>query len=121
MASSTWINAAGGSWASGANWSAPAHHVPVAGDTANITNAFAGADYDVQITDSESASVVNIGAANATLDVEAGGILTPTTINLTARPLRVLSGAEIVCGTILAPAGTSFPATHATTGRATRH
>ena len=45
---------------------------------------------------SRSTSVVNIAVANANLDVVSGGILTATTINLTAGALRVVAGGEIV-------------------------
>jgi hypothetical protein len=74
MTTSTWTLTSGGNWASSAGWNTK--HVPVAGDTANLTAALLGR-YDVDVTDSESASVVNIGNVNATLVVE--GVSSPPT------------------------------------------
>src|SRR5580658_6718930 len=60
MAIRTWTLSAGGSFGSGLGWTGGAH--PVAGDTADITDVFAGAAYSVQVTDAEAAAVVTGGA-----------------------------------------------------------
>jgi hypothetical protein len=117
MTTSTWTLTSGGNWASSFGWSTKI--VPVAGDTANLTAALLG-PYDVDVTDSESASVVNIGNVNATLVVE-GGELTANTINLTAGTLDDVGGGTIVGATIVAGPGTTFQAIDGTIVGTTWH
>jgi hypothetical protein len=105
MTTSTWTATAGGNWAQALDWST--HLVPVAGDTANLTQALLG-PYDVDVTDIESASVVNVGTINVEFAVESGGVFTANTINLNAGTLAVLAGAEIVGATIVAAPSTTF-------------
>jgi hypothetical protein len=105
MTNKTWTNAGGGNWAFAPDWSTQS--VPGAGDTANLTNTFGGNAYDVDVTDSESASVVNISAANAALEVGTGGVLSAGTINLNAGMLLV-DGGEVDGATIVAGAGASY-------------
>ena len=49
MTTVTFKNSSGGNFGSDGNWTTSKH--PVAGDTANITNTFTGADYSVAVTD----------------------------------------------------------------------
>ena len=106
MASTTtWTTSAGGGFGTNADWSSNLH--PVAGDTADITDTFSGANYPVDVTDAEAAALVNIGAANADLQVESAGTLTAGSIDLTAGTLDVLSFGEINGGTITGGSGTS--------------
>jgi hypothetical protein len=118
MTTSTWTLTSGGNWASSFGWNTKI--VPVAGDTANLTAALLG-PYDVDVTDSESASVVNIGNVNATLVVEAGGELTANTINLTAGTLDDIAGGTIVGATIVVGPGTTFQAIDGTIVGTTWH
>ncbi len=105
MTTVTFSNSAGGNFGSGISWTT-GHH-PVAGDTANITNAFLGADYSVDVTDAEAAAVINIGVANGELVVE-GGVLTVGSIDLTSGTLAVIALGEITGGTTITDgAGTS--------------
>ncbi len=104
MAIRVWTNSAGGNWGGGLNWSGS--EAPVAGDTADITNALVGL-YTVAVTDDEAAGLVNIGNANATLVIEAGGVLTADAVQLTAGTLSVVSGAQISNATITDNAGTT--------------
>ena len=99
MATRTFINSAGGNWASAFSWSGSM--VPGAGDTANITSTFAGQFYTVEVTDSEAAGTVNLGASDAELVIEVGATLTMTgTLNLTAGMLAVVSGGELSGATV---------------------
>jgi hypothetical protein len=95
----TFNNSAGGNFGTGINWSS-GHH-PIAGDTGDITSAFSGADYSVQVTDAEAAALINVGVANGALIVEAGGVLTVGSIDLTAGTLEVVSAGEITGGTTI--------------------
>ncbi len=97
MAAYTWNNSGGGNFGSGIAWSPGGTH-PVAGDTADLTNAFAGVDYTVAVTDAEAAEIVNIGVGNAALFIAAGGVLTAGTINAIAGTLNV--GGEITGATV---------------------
>src|SRR5882724_10228745 len=103
MAITTWTLTSGGNFSTDLGWSTK-HH-PVAGDTADLTSALTGT-YEVDVIDAEAAAIVNIGAANAALIVEAGAVLTVGTINMTKGTLEVIAGAAITGGTIIAqPAG----------------
>jgi hypothetical protein len=99
MATVTFTNSAGANFGSGIAWSTGKH--PVAGDTADITNAFEGADYSVDVTDAEAAALINIGVANAQLAVETDGVLNVGSIDLTAGTLVVVSGGEITGNTTI--------------------
>jgi collagen type I/II/III/V/XI/XXIV/XXVII alpha len=99
MATRTWTLSGGGGFGSSSGWSNST--APVAGDTADITNVFSGAAYSVQVTDAEAAALINLGAANAQLAVESGGVLTTGAIDVTAGTLAVLSGGEITGGTTI--------------------
>ena len=99
MATRTFINSAGGNWASGFSWSGSM--VPGAGDIANITSTFVGQPYMVEVTDAEAAGTVNLGASDAELVIEAGATLTMTgTLNFTAGMLAVVSGGELSGATV---------------------
>ncbi len=106
MATVNWSNSAGGNFGTGISWTT-GHH-PVAGDTGDITNAFSGVDYSVQVTDAEAAALINVGVANADLIVEAGGVLTVGSIDLTAGTLSVISGGEITGGTTITDGSGTF-------------
>ena len=99
MTTVTFSNSGGGSFRNGINWTS-GHH-PVAGDTGDITSAFLGADYSVQVIDAEAAALINIGVANGELLVESGGVLTVGSIDLTAGTLAVISQGEITGGTTI--------------------
>jgi hypothetical protein len=104
MATVTFVNKAGGNFGDDGvdNWSTGKH--PMAGDTADITDTFEGADYSVDVTDAEGADQINIGAANAQLAVETDAILTVGSIDLTAGTLFVGSGGEITGKTTITAA-----------------
>jgi hypothetical protein len=109
----TFNNSGGGNFGTGINWTTD--HFPVAGDTGDITNAFAGVDYSVDVTDAEAAALINIGIANGALIVESGGVLTVGSIDLTAGTLEVVSQGEITGGTTITDgSGTSTTFTDGT-------
>ncbi len=99
MTTVTFSNSAGGDFGSDINWTSD-HH-PIAGDTGDITTAFSGADYSVDVTDAEVAALINLGIANGALIVEAGGVLAIGSIDFTAGTLEVISGGEITGGTTI--------------------
>jgi hypothetical protein len=101
----TFKNSAGGNFGSDTDWTTGKH--PIAGDTADITNAFLGADYSVAVTDAEAAALINIGAANGELAIT-GGVLSVGSIDLTGGTLAVVGAGEITGGaTITDGSGTS--------------
>ena len=93
----TWNNVGGGDFDIATNW-LPDTAFPTTSDTADLTNAFSGADYTVSVSGTAAAELLDIDVGNVDFFVADGGIYQASTIDATLGTLNI--GGEITGGTI---------------------
>lgn len=101
MATIDWGSAAGGDWATAADWSGGVK--PGSADTADIAKS---GTYTVTVDSADAADDVNLDSADATLAVNSGGVLkVGSTLDVTAGALQLNSGGTISGGVLTVGGG----------------